>query len=622
LQELPRAKEDTNKVNLLKILAFEYYSINPDVGINYSERSLKLAEMLNWKKGIANALKTLGICNWSIAKYPKALDYFQKALTINEEISDKSGIASNLGNIGIVYQYQSDYPKAMEYYFKALKIFEELGDKNGTTNNLGNIGIVYWYQSNYPKAMEYYFKALKIYQELDDKNGIARNLGNIGIVYKEQFDYPNALKYDLKATEIYETLGNKSGIAVNSGNIGVIYENQSDYPMALKYYFKALKIYEELDDKNGIARNLGNIGILYITLSQDSIFSKLNKRNELISKTREMNLIKGIEYSLKAVEICREIGELKMLINIYSSIYDGFKRLGNYPKALEYHEFFQKTQDSVFNLEKAKKFASLEAVRDKDIAVKQTEIQKIQLLKARNESYFMYGGLFFLALIIVFIYRQRKISEKLLLNILPAKISKRLKKKESPIADYFAEASVVFIDIVDFTKMSAKVPAKRVAEVLNILYSRLDKIAQKHGLEKIKTIGDCYMAAAGLPVPDKDNAFKAAKFVNEAYELLTDYDAGDGTILQFRCGVDCGPVVAGVIGDHKFIYDVWGDTVNTAARMEEYSEPGKIQITERFKEAITNYEIRFTNGGKNFKFEERGEVEIKGKGVMRTWFLE
>ncbi|MBM2815121.1 MAG: hypothetical protein HW421_1883, partial [Ignavibacteria bacterium] len=214
------------------------------------------------------------------------------------------------------------------------------------------------------------------------------------------------------------------------------------------------------------------------------------------------------------------------------------------------------------------------------------------------------------------ISKEQEISEKLLLNVLPESIATRLKEGETTIADHFEEASVVFIDIVDFTKSSARSDPKRVVNVLNVLYSKLDKIAQKHGLEKIKTIGDCYMAAAGIPVADPDNVSKAAQFALEAMSLLKDYDTGTGTILNFRCGVDCGQVVAGVIGENKFIYDVWGDMVNTASRMETNGVAGKIQCTERFREKlrITNYELRFD-------FEERGEIEIKGKGMMRTWFL-
>jgi class 3 adenylate cyclase/tetratricopeptide (TPR) repeat protein len=665
LLELPKAKLDTNKVNLLVVLSLEYYDINPDEGIKYGEMGLQLSEKLLWKNGIAKIANSIGICNWAKSNYPKALEYYNKALKINEEIKDKSGIAKNLGNIGLIYNEQSDFPKALEYYFKSLKIMEVLNNKTYIAGNLGNIGTIYNKQSDYPKALEYYFKALKINEELNNKTYIAGNLGNIGVIYNKQSDYPKALEYffkalkideelngkisigqDLgniglaymyqsnyskaldyyfKALKINEELNNKIEIALNLGNIGIIYIDQYNYPKALEYYFKALKINEDINNKFGIALNLGNIGELYVKLSQDSIFDKLTEKNEFVGLTKELNLRKGIEYLLKAMDISKEVGNLNYLIFWYKCLYDGYKLQGNYSKALEYHELFKKTQDSVFNMEKSKKFATLEAIRDKELAEKQIIIQKLELEKQKSRLLLMLIGIgsmfiiiFGLGFLLFQLKKQKKLSDWLLHNILPKSIAERLMKKEHPIADSFDSASVIFIDIVDFTKTSAGATAKRVTEVLNILYSKLDQIAKKHGLEKIKTIGDCYMAAAGIPISDPENATKAAQFTLEAMNLLKDYDTGDGTILNFRCGVDCGSVVAGVIGEHKFIYDLWGDTVNTASRMESNGVAGKIQVSERFKEKITNNE----QGISNIEFEERGMIEIKGKGTMRTYFLE
>jgi class 3 adenylate cyclase len=538
-------------------------------------------------------------------------------LRINEELNNSNSIASNLGNIGIIYYEQSDYPKAFESYFKSLKIYEELNDKKAIATNSGNIGIIYSDQSDYPKALEYYFKALKINEELNDKRGIAINSGNIGNIYAYQSDYPKALDYYFKALKINEELNDKRGIAINSGNIGSIYTYQSDYPKALEYYFKALKINKELNYKSGITYNLENIGELYIKLSEDTIYDKIHETNELVGLTKEINLKKGIEYLFSSEKICKEINDLKLLKTISQNLYDGYKRQGNYLKALEYHEQYKTMQDSVFNIEKAKKFATLEAKRETQLKEKEIERQKAVI---NANKWQLFGSLSVILLLIVFsffVFLERRKSEKLLLNILPLKIAKRLKKKENTIADSFDSASVVFIDIVDFTKSSTGIDPKRVVEVLNVLYTKLDKIAQKYGLEKIKTIGDCYMAASGIPEIRNDNAEMAAKFALESMNLLKDYDTGGGVLINFRCGVDCGPVVAGVIGENKFIYDLWGDAVNTASRMESNGVAGKIQVTERFKEKITNIE----QGISNIEFEERGEIEIKGKGMMKTYFL-
>lgn len=217
---------------------------------------------------------------------------------------------------------------------------------------------------------------------------------------------------------------------------------------------------------------------------------------------------------------------------------------------------------------------------------------------------------------------ERHRSDSLLENILPAPIVTRLKSKETVIADYFPNASIVFLDIQNFTSYSSTVGPERVVWMLNDIFSRLDGVLKKHGLEKIKTIGDCYMAASGLPEPDNDHARKAAMFAKDAMLALRDYSTEDGTKIHFRCGVDCGPVVAGVIGEFKFIYDVWGDAVNTAARMEHHCETDKIQVTERFMQEVTNASLPTPQVRDNFNFQERGVIEVKGKGSIRTYFLE
>jgi tetratricopeptide (TPR) repeat protein len=317
LKELPKAKEDTNKVNILKDLCYCYSTINPNEGIEYGELGVQLAEKLNWKKGIAGSLNNVGTCYYTKSNYNKALDYYFKSLKLHEEIGDNKQIAANLGNIGNIYKRQYDLPKTMEYYSKTLKIYEKLGNKSGIGWALGSIANVYNLQSNNPKALEYYFKALKIYEELGDKSKIAVNLGNIGNVYNEQSNYFMALDNFFKALKINEELGVKSGIALNLGNIGLLYMEQSDYSKALDYYFKALKIYEELGDKSGIARNLVNIG---------GAFGNKN------------DLSKALEYEFKALKITEEIGDKRNQFTIFNTIGNIYEIKSDYTKAIEYYK--------------------------------------------------------------------------------------------------------------------------------------------------------------------------------------------------------------------------------------------------------------------------------------------
>lgn len=201
-------------------------------------------------------------------------------------------------------------------------------------------------------------------------------------------------------------------------------------------------------------------------------------------------------------------------------------------------------------------------------------------------------------------------SEALLLNILPKEIADILKREQRVIADQFDGASVLFADIVDFTPMAAKMTPDEVVQLLNEVFSQFDALADKHDLEKIKTIGDCYMLAAGVPRPRPDHAHVLTRMALE----MRDYVAGNeirGRRLGFRIGLNSGPVVAGVIGRKKFIYDLWGDAVNTASRMESHGRAGVIQITRGTYDLIKD----------DFTCEPGGVIDVKGVGPMETWFV-
>jgi adenylate cyclase len=207
---------------------------------------------------------------------------------------------------------------------------------------------------------------------------------------------------------------------------------------------------------------------------------------------------------------------------------------------------------------------------------------------------------------------ERSESERLLLNILPEAIAQRLKTQPGVIADRFDSVSVMFSDIVGFTPLSETLSAQQMVEWLNEVYSVFDALVQDHGVEKIRTIGDGYMVAAGVPFPRVDHA---AALTHLALDMKAHFGAlppVEGHRVDFRIGISSGPVVGGVIGTHKFQYDIWGDTVNTAARMESHGVPGHIHISPATHQLIEN----------EFVCEPRGTIDVKGKGKMDTWFVE
>jgi len=224
------------------------------------------------------------------------------------------------------------------------------------------------------------------------------------------------------------------------------------------------------------------------------------------------------------------------------------------------------------------------------------------------------GGTIVFTLLAVFAQQRRDAqarADNLLLNILPRSIADRLKAETRTIADQFSSASILFADVVDFPPLAERLPAGEVVGVLDRLFSHFDVLADRHGLEKIKTIGDCYMVAAGVPSPRPDHARALALMALDMQAAMCSEDEVGELGLQLRVGINSGPVVAGVIGRKRFLYDLWGDAVNTASRMESHGASGRIQITRATMELLDG----------EFVCEPRGTIPIKGKGEVETWYL-
>jgi class 3 adenylate cyclase len=207
--------------------------------------------------------------------------------------------------------------------------------------------------------------------------------------------------------------------------------------------------------------------------------------------------------------------------------------------------------------------------------------------------------------------RAKEETERLLLNILPPPIANRLRAGERVIADRFDDASLLIADIVGFTELSSRLSADELVELLNDVFSVCDVLVERHGLEKVKTIGDAYMVIGGVPAASTDHLERVADFALDMAAAVEEFRRTDTRRLSFRIGINHGPIVAGVIGSKRTIYDVWGDTVNLASRMESLSEPGRIQVTQPVHDRLDG----------RYSFEPRGQIEVKGKGLMQTWFL-
>jgi adenylate cyclase len=470
---------------------------------------------------------------------------------------------------------------------------------------------------------------------LGDKRGIETVASDLGNAYYSQKDYPKALEYLLNALKQAEEAGNKFDVAAVTGNIGNIYKDQNNYIMAVEYSGRALQLFEALGSKQGMAINLCNIGEDYIAIIEDTAIKtkSVSKAIELpeskyepavsIPHGKAALLAGATDYLQRGLLLLRGINALENMQGCYDDLSEAYKLKGDYKKALEYGDSSKVIKDSLFSEANREKIAQLENKRkeDADSLKAAAERRAAEVTAAHRRNYELIGvGALVLALVFIFLLTrnnklldiEKKKSDSLLLNILPEEVANQLKEKGVAEAKHFDNVTVLFTDFVNFTEASSHMSPQGLIDELHNCFKKFDEITHKYGIEKIKTIGDAYLAVAGLPSPDPKHAENVVRAATEISAFMKDRIAKLGnSTFEIRIGVHSGSVVAGIVGIRKFAYDIWGDTVNTAARMEQKSEAGRINISQTTYELVKD----------KFSCEYRGEIEAKGKGVLKMYYV-
>jgi len=567
------AQADSNRLKAIdKLIWSGYLFTQPDSALYFAQLQYDLAEKSVNKEAMAAALSSQGVVFAIKGEFPQALDYTQRCLTIYDEIDDKVGASNALLNIGSIYLLLSDYPTSLEYFQKCLKVFEEIGNKKGVSDVLGNIGTIYSYQKNYQTALDYHNRSIGISEEIGDLHGLAGGQLSAGNCMMELAEFEQAEMLIQKSLSLFKDLGDVNGLAHGYTSMGMINNKTKDHKQALIWCTKGLELAEQI-----------------------SVFD--------VQK------------------------------NACECLFLAHKTLGNTAAALKYHEQMVGLRDSTLNEETTKKITRLEMQYDFDKKEAQTKAEQekqnalaAQEIKRQKTVKKGFMGGFAVVLLfagIVFVQRNRiskekKRSEELLLNILPEETAKELKAKGSSDAKLIDHVTVLFTDFKGFTAISEQLSPKELVEDLNECFSAFDRICGKYGIEKIKTIGDAYMAAGGLPTPNHTHALDV---VNAALEIRNFMEEGKAKKIlnnqpyfEIRIGVNTGPVVAGIVGVKKFQYDIWGDTVNTASRMESSGKEGKVNISQSTFELVRNES--------GFEFQNRGKIEAKGKGEIAMYFVE
>ncbi len=676
LKELPKAKEDTHKVNILYELARECIAIDPEQGSKYAEQCLNLATKLGWKKGIASAnhvrglyyrnkgdyrkeleyytiafkidseadningkardLLGMGNSHGSLCNFPEALKYYDECVKLNEVTGNKKSLAGAYVSIGNVYIVQGNYPRALDHYFKSLAISEEISDKGGSARTNFSIGNVYAALRDYSSALDYYFKALNFYESLGNKYGIAISAQGIGIVYNMQKQNAKALEFETKALSIANEIGNQYIAIACVGNIGSIYRQLKNYPMALAYSKKAAEMAEESGDRHQVAWALSEIGYAYINASdmhaaEDTAsriaFESIYPPDRSMPAGKSGKLKLGIAYLKRGLDTAIKYDAPEIMKPCYQGLAWAYQDQGEYKISSEYYDKYIKINDSIYTNENSDQVAKIgmgyrynkERAIDSVATADSKKAAALKLERQRRYTWVGLGGAILLAALLFVMVRNNKLlskekqkSEKLLLNILPSEVAEELKTTGSTVAKHFDNVTVLFTDFVNFTNAGEKMSPQELIDELHACFKSFDEITAKYNIEKIKTIGDAYLAVSGLPVGD---AKHAENIVNAAIEInqfmgLRQRELGDRS-FRVRIGIHSGSVVAGIVGVKKFAYDIWGDTVNTAARMEQSSEPGKINISQTTYELVKD----------KFSCEYRGEIDAKNKGKLKMYFV-
>ncbi len=640
LLELPKQKEDTNKANLLNALSHEYINSNPDEGIRYSFESLTLSKKLNWKKGLAFANLGLAYNYKHKQDYAKELEHYIPALRLFEEIGDKRQVVNTNRCIGDSYCNQSDFKKSLTYYFKSLKLAEQNDDKSNAAIITGSIGKVYGILDESDKSIEYLQKACDYFKEVDNKVALSVGLFNIGVLYYKIHNSQKSLEYISEALKLAEETDFKALIGPATAALGSLYDREKNYTMALNSFRKAIKISEQVGDKEHIAQALNNIGNVYWNILNDTTAHKDQMSNAVetmqntfqqdgsIPKGKKALLATAIDHFERSLAIVKELKSYGRMKDCYKMLMLAYEYRGDYKKALEASDNYHSIQDSLYSQENKEEILKMGMKNEYDRqrladSLKTAEKQKIaaiNLKKQKNYTYMGFAGILLLAGFSFFIVKERGKSEKarkqsdeLLLNILPEEVAAELKTTGGTTAKHYDNVTVLFTDFVDFTQAGEKMTAQNLIDELHSCFKAFDAITSKYGIEKIKTIGDAYLAVAGLPTADPKHAENVVRAATEINAFMQDRESKLGNkTFQIRIGIHSGSVVAGIVGVKKFAYDIWGDTVNTAARMEQNSVAGKINISQTTYELVQD----------KFTCSYRGELEAKNKGMLKMYFVE
>lgn len=561
----------------------------------YLTKSLSLIEQLN----------VLTILAQNSPDPEKALLYSEKLIAFAKSQNSNSSLVDGLLQKGNALTLKGDLSLALQSYFEGVERASNLNDLDRLGTFYVAIAGAYSVMDNQSNTVLYYRKGIDVLKNSDNQKAYASAIENLGDEYNLNMGKPDsALYYFEQSGKIFKELDYKLGLAYNLGNKGLAYAQMQRQEEAETNIAQAIKMLQELGDYYAIS--------VYLTYMSDIYLEKEDYEGAVSYAENSLKL--AYKYSLK-----------DQIASAYLKLSELNEYKGNFKSSFDNYKNYVAYRDSVKNVSVSREISKIRELIEKE---KELGISRQEERNQRNIAIGIGVALFLIGLLTfglfrrtLFISRTKKIievernrSDELLLNILPEQTAIELKNFGSVEAKKYESASVLFSDFKGYTNYAEDLSPEMLVKSISFYFSEFDNIIEKYDLEKIKTIGDAYMCAGGLPFPDKNHAKKITRAAQEMIDFVTSAKndvSKDYANFEIRIGINSGPVVAGVVGSKKFAYDIWGDTVNIASRMESMSEVGRVNISEQTYNLIKS----------EFECEYRGEFDVKNRGKMKMYFV-
>ena len=605
-----KARSDTARVNALNALAQAQAEFAPDSAIALATQALELAQRVGFVAGEAEALKNIGFGHEGTESFVPARSYYERAFALWSTQGNKAKLGELHRRMGDVAELQGDKTEALKQFLAALRIQEAARDTPAIADLKSAIGNVQNELGNGEQAVALQREALALFEALHDTLGAARVSNNLGTILDGLGRYEEGLTYLTHALDMARMMGHPYGESICMASIANHYQAMGDLERALDYNLRSLPLVEQ----NGSPYNEA---ALHINIGE--ILTGLKRYDE------------ARQHLEKGVELAASMGAMQWLSNAHAGLYDLAQAVGDPDEALKHFILHIDYRDSIRNEANTRKAVQeqMQYEFEKKEAVAQAEHEE-ELRRQKLVRNGVMGGLAFALLFLGVVWQQRnrintarKRSDELLLNILPEEVAEELKATGAAEARHFETATILFTDFKGFTQLSEQVTPAELVEELNACFKVFDGIMGRYRIEKIKTIGDAYMAAGGLPDPQHGSPADVVRAALDMQDFMkrhkAERQAAGKPYFEMRVGIHTGPVVAGIVGVKKFQYDIWGDTVNTASRMESSGEVGQVNISEATYALVKDASTPL--GTPAFTFTSRGKVQAKGKGEMEMFFV-